>query len=261
MQVEVWGLGRGGQYVSSRMLKEDPEWPGDWTQDLLFYRGARSVYTHPFPVFTQCSPSIRGRGRPLLAGRHRQSAGPDKTRPGDRGGSCCNRHKSPANRRLRLRLLPTGSGRKEAAEGRDGTGRKRPGAEVEVVTGNGDRRAGRRQVSWHESAVRSESSRSGSGGNTKPPAETIEVQMNESLVEVQAIPQERPSKIAFCDILRFTDHTLKTIATPPPATALNDDQTYLSHLVLQYVLWNISTLHFGFRDRMGSSVEMLSPII
>lgn len=105
--------------MSSRVLKEVPEWPGGWTQDLLLYRRARSVYTHPFPVFTQCSPSIRGRGRPLLAGRHRQSAGPDKTRPGDRGGSCCNRHKSPANRRLRL--LPTGSGRKEAAEGRDGT--------------------------------------------------------------------------------------------------------------------------------------------
>lgn len=152
--------------MSGRMLKEDPECPGDWTQDLLFYRGARSVYTHPFPVFTQCSPSIRGRGR------HRQSAGPDKTRPGDRGGSCCNRHKSPANRRDAFAFFPPARGGRKLR--REGTGRKRPGAEVEVVTGNGDRRAGRRQVSWHESAVRSESSRSGSGGNTKPPGETID---------------------------------------------------------------------------------------
>lgn len=123
--------------MGSRMLKEDPDWPGGWTQDLLLYRRARSVYTYPFPVFTQCSPSIRGRGRPLLAGRHRQSAGPDKTRPGDRGGSRCNRHKSPANRRLRL--LPTGSGRKEAAEGRDGT--------EAAGGGSGSRHRKRRQTS------------------------------------------------------------------------------------------------------------------
>lgn len=139
---------------------------GAWTHDLLFYRRT-TLYTHPFSVFTQCSPSSSGdRGRPLLgrAGRHRQS----KTRLGDTGEEvviAINRRPTVAS----PRLLPTGSGRKEAAEGRDGSGR---GAEVEVVAGNRDRRAGRRQVSWHESAARS--SRSGSGGNSKPPGDLNE---------------------------------------------------------------------------------------
>lgn len=80
-------------------------------------------YTHPFSVFPRCSPAVRDRGRPLLAlaGRHRQSTVPDKTRLVDGTGEevviAINRRPTVAS----ARLLPTGSGRKEAAEGRDGT--------------------------------------------------------------------------------------------------------------------------------------------
>lgn len=127
---------------------------GDWDSGSPFLKKGRP-YTHIL------FPSFHNVRQPSVIADVRSSRGPDDTVSppprtrhdwGDRGGSC-NRHKSPANRRVDSpsshRLGEEGSC---GGKGRDGSGR---GAEVEVVTGNRDRRAGRRQVSWHESAARS----------------------------------------------------------------------------------------------------------